>query len=182
MHKTLSVVMVGALAVVAAGCGPYTGGPIPTGATVYDIVPGASTLIPPGQAGYAITANTGGSYRLVWTGDTGTSGVRRSFQGSVWTPGRFNTVTAGCIGGGCAVEGNDTVKTPVAITGGERVDFDANTAEGVDGFDMTVTFEPVYFDLIIDGQRYPELVFFSSAALGGQVATAGTMPFGLQGT
>jgi len=183
MHKTLSVVMVGALAVVAAGCGPYTGGPIPTGATVYDIVPGASTIIQPGvQAGYGITANTGGVYRLVWTGDRGSSGTNRSFQGSVWTPGSFTQVTAGCIGGGCPVESGDTVKQPVAINGGQRVDFDATTADGIDGFDVVVTFEPVYFDLLIDGSRHPELVFFSSAALGGQIATAGAMPFGLQGT
>src|SRR4051812_33829895 len=84
MRRTLSAVVVVALAVGAAACGPHTGGAIPTGVPVYDIVPGASTIIQPGvQAGYGITANTGGVYRLVWTGDQSTSGVHRSFYGSV---------------------------------------------------------------------------------------------------
>ena len=183
MHKTLSVVMVGALVVGAAACGPYTGGGIPSNAPVYRIVPGASTIIQPGvQAGYGITANSGGVYRLVWTGDQGSSGVRRSFYGSVWTPGSFLQVVAGCISSVCPMESSDVVRNPINVNGGQRVDFDATTSDGIDGFDVQVDFEPVYFDLVIDGGRYPNLVFFSATDNGGAISPAGAMPFGLQGT
>jgi hypothetical protein len=103
----------------------------------------------------------------------------------VWTHGTFQQVTAGCIGAVCPVESDDVVKQPVTVTGGQRVDFDAQTADGVDGFDVAVTgagFEPVYFDLVVDGVRNPDLVFFSAADLSGQIANPGTIPFGLQGT
>ena len=60
-------------------------GPIPTGAPVHAVKAGAGTFIQPGlQAGYGIAANTGGSYRIVWTGDaTGSSRVERRNVDSV---------------------------------------------------------------------------------------------------
>jgi hypothetical protein len=184
MRKTLSAVVVVALAVGTAACGPYSGGGIPPSTTeVYNIVPGASVVIGSGgRAGYGITANTGGVYRVVWNGDASTSGVHRQFWGSIWTPGTFQQVTPGCIGGACPVESNDVVRQPVNVAGGQRVDFDAQTADGIDGLDVVVDFEPVYFDLVIDGGRHPELVFFSAADLGGQISNVNTIPFGLQGT
>ncbi|HYV47014.1 MAG TPA: hypothetical protein VFA20_19255 [Myxococcaceae bacterium] len=183
MHKTLSAVVVVALAVGGAACGPYSGGGIPNTADVYDITPGASVVIGAGGvAGYGITANTGGVYRLVWNGDQSSSGVHRHFYGSVWSTGTFVTLTRGCFNNVCPVESNDIIGNPVSVTGGQRVDFDAQTADGIDGFDFQTDFEPVYFDLLIDGSRYPSLVFFSAAALGGTVANVQNVPFGLQGT
>ena len=186
MHKTLSAIVVVALAVVGgAACGPYAGGPIPDGPNteVYAITPGASVIIGTGgRAGYGITANTGGSYRLVWNGDQSSSGVHRHFYGSVWTPGPFASITRGCFQGGCPVESNDTISDPRQVTGGERIDFDAQTADGIDGFDFLVNFEPVYFDLLVDGVRDRTQIFFSAADLGGTISNVGTVPFGLQGT
>jgi hypothetical protein len=186
MHKTLSAVVVVALAVGGAACGSYTGGTIPDGPSteVYNITPGASVIIGSGgRAGYGITANTGGSYRIVWNGDQSSSGVHRHFYGSVWTKGGpFRQITKGCFQGACPVESNDVVSNPVVVAGGERVDFDAQTADGIDGFDFMVDFEPVFFDLLIDGERFPSLVFFSAADLGGTISNVGTIPFGLQGT
>jgi hypothetical protein len=160
---------------------PYQGGGLPPQSTViYRIQPGASTVVQPGvQAGYGITANVGGSYRLVWTGDISTSGTYREFWGSVWTPGRFVTVVRGCNSSVCPLEQGDLVSVPVTVAGGERIDFDSFATDGLDGFDFVVTAEPVYFDLYIDGVRYPNLVFFPATDLGGQIANVGAIPFGL---
>jgi len=183
MHRTLWAMVVVALAVGGAACGPYSGGQLPDTAFIYDIVPGASTFIQPGtQAGYGITANTGGVYRLVWTGDAATSGVHRHFYGSVWTPGTFAQITGGCISNVCPLESNDYVSAAATVYSGQRVDFDAQTSDGIDGFDVVVNAEPVTFDLYIDGARYPDLVFFSAAANGGAVSTVDGIPFALQGT
>jgi len=183
MHKTLSAVVVVALTVGGAACG---GGGHPSGgipnADIYDITPGASVIIGAnGVAGYGITANLGGVYRLVWNGDQATSGAYRHFYGSVWSSGAFATVVPGCYNNDCPVESNDYINAPVAVSGGQRVDFDAQTANGIDGFDFQGQ-EPIYFDLLIDDQRYPSLVFFPSAAYGGSTASVQSIPFGMTGT
>lgn len=160
---------------------PYQGGAVPPQTTVvYGIQPGASTVVQPGvQAGYGITANVGGSYRLVWTGDISTSGTYREFWGSVWTRGSFSNLVRGCNGSVCPLEQGDLVSNPVAVAGGQRIDFDSFSSDNLDGFDFVVSAEPVYFDLYIDGVRYPNLVFFPASALGGQIANVGVIPFGL---
>ena len=132
------------------------------------------------QAGYGILANAGGSFRVVWTGEGATTGSYTNFTGTVWTTAVIDSVTPGCFQNACPLEGGDSVSAPTAVTGGYLVDFSAVATTGLDGFDFTVTAEsaaqPVYFDLLIDGQRFSQLIFFSSA---GQAATAGTDPFGL---
>lgn len=187
MHKTLSAVVVVALAVVGGtACGSYSGGPIPNGPAteVYNITPGASVIIGSGgRAGYGVTANTGGSYRLVWNGDQSTSGAHRHFYGSVWVDtGSFQSITRGCFQGACPVESNDVISNAIDVAGGQRIDFDAQTADGIDGFDFLVNNEPVYFDLVVDGSRDRTLVAFSAADLGGAITNPNTNPFGLQGT
>ena len=66
-------------------CGaPVTGLPDSTGAQVYNIDPGAGLVVQPGtQAGYGIcTGNTGGTYRIVWTGEAAAGGASyNSFYG-----------------------------------------------------------------------------------------------------
>jgi hypothetical protein len=153
----------------------------PQDTEIYRIQTGAGTIISPGQqAGYGITANVGGSYRLVWTGDAQSSGAYREFRGAVSTPGGFLQVTPGCAQGSCQLEADDVVANPVAIRGGgQAISFDAFTTVGIDGFDFVVDTEPVYFDLFIDGQRYPNLIFFPSRDLGGELANVRGFPFGL---
>ena len=151
--------------------------PDSTGAGVDSIDNGASLVVTPGaQAGYGITANAGGSYRIVWTGDAGSTGTFTQFSGTVWTAGSFDSFSTGC-GGQCPLEANDTVSQPLAVSGGERIDFDATATTGLDGFDFTATAEPVYFLLYVDGQLRNDLVFYSS---GGATASPATDPFGLQ--
>jgi hypothetical protein len=157
---------------------PSASGPPNTGtAPIYPIDPGASIAIDPGTlAGYGITANVGASYRIVWTGDANTSAQYREFYGSVWTSGRFASLVPGCNDQSCPISSSDYISAPYAIAGGERVDFDTFAIDNIEGFDFSVSVEPVYFDLYIDGQHYPDLVYFSSS---GVVSTTASFPFGL---
>ena len=66
----------------------------------------------------------------------------------------------------------------IFLTGGTRIDFDCFTSDGLDGFDFVASQEPVYFDVLVDGTRRPDLVFFTHS---GQGASAATDPFGLSG-
>jgi len=186
-----SLFLVGALVVV--GCTPapppgptpptynIIGGPAPIGAPISVILNGAGVPIQPGvMAGYGITSNTGTSFRIVWTGDAGASGTYREFWGSVWTPGVFDGFVPGCNGNACPLEANDYVSGPMAAPGGgQRIDWDTFASTGIDGFDFLATAEPIYFDMIIDGQRYPQLTVFADA-LTGQLASAPSLPFGLR--
>jgi hypothetical protein len=153
-------------------------------ADVYHIDAGAGVTVAVGtQAGYGITAaSTGSSFRLVWTGDGTATGQYREFYGSVSTAGTFTTITPGC-GGICQLNSGDYVSQAYAVSGGQRVDFDAFNVNNLDGFDFTVAGgggavpgEPVYFDLFVDGQHQPTVVFFTS---GGQQSGPAAIPFGL---
>jgi hypothetical protein len=176
-----------AVGIAACGGDRYThpggvGGAVPNNPNtpIYRISPGAGTVVEPGsQAGYGITANVGGSYRLIWTGDSNASGTYREFYGSVYTPGRFDQVVRGCNSGVCPLERGDILSSPVNTTGGQRIDFDAFAYDNLDGFDFVADTEPVYFDLYIDGQRYPALVFFPATDRGGAISSVDTFPFGL---
>ncbi len=174
----LLALAVGALATGACGTTVYVGGSVPVGAPVHTIKAGAGTVVDPGtQAGYGITANTGGSYRIFWTGDSQASGTYREFQGSIYTSGTFISENPGC-GGICALEAGDYVSQPILTGGGERIDFDTFATDGLDGTDFVVSTEPVYFDLLIDGVRYPQLVFYTDAILNTSASPA-DIPFGL---
>jgi hypothetical protein len=136
--------------------------PGPQGPPLYRITPGASTVVYPGtQAGYGITANLGGSYRAVWTGDSPVS--YSNFRGTIYTPGHFTNFDPGC-GGVCPDEANDVFTAPGPVAGGgEQITFDTVALDGLDGLDFAVDLEPVEFTLTIDGASYPNLVFYPDA-------------------
>jgi hypothetical protein len=157
--------------------------PSSAGATTYhiDTASNIGVQIQPGvTAGYDILASPGGSFRIVWTGDGLTSGAKSNFTGTIWTTATIDSVAPGCSDGSCPLESNDFVSTATQVTGGYLVSFDTITSTGIDGFDFTVTAEssaqPVYFDLLIDGVRRADLVYFSSA---NQISSPQTDPFGL---
>jgi hypothetical protein len=166
---------------------PYAGGALPAVASAtYRILPGAASLSLVGsQAGYSISGNTGGSYRLVWTGDATTSGSYHEFWGSVWTQGTFDSLSRGCGDGSCALEAGDVVSSAHSGAGFQRIDWDTFASDGLDGFDFTATVDtpdkPVVFDLWIDGQRYPDLVFFpaTDTTPPGTLSSVSAIPFGL---
>lgn len=156
----------------------YVGGPLPPGNTpIYRIAPGFGTVVQPGvEPGYGITANVGRSYRIVWTGQGG--GYNR-FYGSVWTQGQFTAVVPGCNGQSCPLEQQDFISQVTPVAGGQRLDFDALASSGIDGFDFVISSDPAWFDVFIDGQRYPTLIFFPATDNGGAVSNVATIPFGL---
>ena len=155
----------------------FAGGDVPTNVTVYHADPGQGVNVAPGQqAGYGITASAGGSYRLFCTGDAKQSGAYHEFWGSVWTTGTFSDPVPGC-NGKCPLEADDYLSGVINVTSGQRVDFDFYATTGLDGFDVVGT-DPVYFDLWIDGNHYPDLAFYVDAATG-NVATVASIPFGL---
>jgi hypothetical protein len=171
------------VAFLVGGCGSshhFVGSAVPSASTVtYRIAPGLGTSVSPGTvAGYGITANVGGSYRIVWTGDSNVTATYHEFWGSVWTRGTFTSLTPGC-NGHCPLEADDWVSGISAVPGGERIDWDTFATDGLDGLDFTADTEPVYFDFTIDGVRYPMLVFFPATDNGGQISPVDTIPFGL---
>jgi hypothetical protein len=157
-----------------------TQSPTPSGTPTYRIALGAATFIAPGQqAGYSATANTGRSYRLVWTGDATNSGTYHEFSGSITVAGHFVSSTPGCTDGSCPLERDDWISAPYALDGGgERIDFDTYATTGVDGIDFVVDSDPVMFDVQIDGYDNAPLIFFTEA---GTAATSNptTIPFNL---
>jgi hypothetical protein len=171
---------------LAQGCvvvhsDPHPGGGVPTSAPISQIEVNKGLTFDPGfAAGYVITANTGGSFRMEWTGDSQVSATYREFWGSVWVSGgQFDSVTPGCAQNACPLESNDYVSDILSVPGGERVDWDTFATDGVDGFDFAVTpGATVYFDMFVDGTHDPALVEFVDAATG-QPATAPALPFGL---
>lgn len=169
-------------ALVLSGCTvvehhTYVGGGVPTGAPTSRILDGAGINVVLGQmAGYFITGNTGGSFRIVWTGD----GPRtyREFFGSAWTSGSFDSLHPGCTDGSCPLSSGDFISGAIPVAGGQRIDWDTFASTTINGFDFTATQDPVYFDLFVDGVHDTSLVVFTDASTG-QLATAPSLPFGL---
>lgn len=174
-----------ALSLGVSGCGGggppvYVGGNrVPDGASIHAIQSGIASQIDTGVAGYAIAVTQNpdrtATYRVVWIGD----GSRLShFTGSIYSLEYFNRFAPGC-GGFCRLEEGDYVSRPIAVAGGQRIDFDTYTASGFDGLDVVTSLEPVYFELYVDERPGNQVTFFPSAALNGQIAVAASNPFGL---
>jgi hypothetical protein len=174
-----------ALCLGVSGCGGggpgvYVGGNrVPDGASIHAIQSGIASQIDNGVAGYAIAVTQNSdrtaTYRVVWIGN----GSQIShFTGSIYSLEYFNRFAPGC-GGFCRLEEGDYVSRPIAVAGGQRIDFDTYTASGFDGLDVVTSLEPVYFEFYVDGRPGNRVTFFPSAALNGQIAVAVSNPFGL---
>lgn len=189
-RATLGSALIAALSLLGCGGsyhhggGYYHGGGIPDqpSTPIYAIAPGYGIDgVQPGyDLGYFITANTGGSFRVVWSGDAAGGSGYRHFTGSVWTPGNFVNIDPGCVDGSCALESEDYVSsTPYIDSSGSRIDFDTLNGNGIDGIDFVVDALPVYFQLNVDGYSDPTLVFFPATDNGAAVSNVGDVPFGL---
>lgn len=160
-----------------AACGHGgVAGPAGNNAT-YRIQPGGS--VPDVMVGqdvaYIITANVGGSYRLVWTAPASS----HTFYGWVFTQGQFTGLVPSCNGGFCPLGPSDCLTDPTPAPGGQRIDFQGTATGKLAGFDFVASAEPVTFSIVIDGAPKPNMVFFPAADLGGRVANAGDIPFSL---
>ena len=153
------------------------------------ITEGAAVDIAPGSlAGYGITASSASgvtTYRLVWTGDGTTANQYHEFYGTIYTAGTIGAINTGCKGT-CNFNSNNYLSGAYSITGDQAVDFDSSGVNDLEGFDIAFpdaadgsSSQPVYFDLYIDGQHRPELVFFPSPGTSAGVNSPPAIPFGL---
>ena len=153
--------------------------PPPASSPLYPLAVGATTGVRPGyEVGYGVTAIGPNAYRITWTGDATVAGTGyREFSGSIWTSGRFTSVTPGCGASACPLEDGDYVSAPIAISQGERIDWDTYASVGFDGFDVTTDGGEVYVDALVDGARRADLVYLPLAAQGGHVVSPTLFPF-----
>lgn len=148
-------------------------------APVFALEIGGITPVQPGQlAGYGITIPTRGTYRFVWTGSGDrTSPGYKKFTGSLTTSGQFLRVVPGCAADACALEPGDVVSKSKVAGGGERIDWDTSTLDGLDGFDVEITMdaEPLHVDPQVEGMRKPSMVFFRAWT----TTSPSAIPFGV---
>jgi len=140
---------------------------------VYGIDVGAPTVVDATYPGFGIAANVGGSYRVVWTGNSG--GFSR-FQGYIYSQSGFSSVDAGCVDDSCRLESDDYMAVVNYAGGGQYIEFDTLAATSFDGVDFVTPADPVEFDFYIDGQQFTTSVYFTSSGI---VANTEAFPFAL---
>jgi hypothetical protein len=135
----------------------------------------------PTTGGYVLSVSTGSvdTFRII---ATGVGGPSHEFYGSIFSAGGLSGLSTGCAGQ-CSFSTGDFVSQPYTVAGGQRIDFDIIAPDPkASGFDFDVTTNsasvPVYFDLLIDGQRIPGQVEFTSS-LTSLPRAASSMPFSL---
>ena len=149
----------------------------PVGAPFSRIAPGFPAP-DPGYDGVIITANVGGSYRITW--DNQWQGLTQ-VEGSLFTEsGGTPTFVAGCTDGSCSLMGGDQV----VLGNGGRIDFIGypTTRIGRSGFDIALPggdADKLLIDIFTNDVPDPNRVIFPATDLGGTIASAPTMPFGL---
>jgi hypothetical protein len=182
LKRGLSFLLV--VAVVACSVGPRNGAgaePLPPSSTpTFSVQSNVATGVVAGQqAGYGIRTLGGNVFRIIWTGDANVGGGYHEFWGTMWTTGTFSNEVPGCSANFCALESGDFVSDPYATAGGQRIDWDTFASDGLDGFEVTTSAVPVYFDMFIDGARYSNLVFYPDAKQNGAIASPTAVPFGI---
>lgn len=157
------------------------GPPVPTDAPVYNMKPNGGTSVAPGsQAGYGITGDGAGTFVIFWTGNTQPGNPAVTFEGSIWTPGHFSSIFLGCSDDSCTLEPDDVI-SPVdgSMGGGEHIGFKTTATDDLDGLEFFADKEPVYFDLMYDGQRQNGRVVYSNADKMGSFGNPQKIPFGI---
>lgn len=164
------------LSLLTGACGRIVGSGSgrPPQNTAISLIAGGVANVDPGTAGYIITANAG-SFRFTWSGYA-------EFRGSLFAdPSAFGRLVPGCVDNTCTLaSGEDVVRVS---TEPGRIDFLSFPASGKrSGFDVEITSNLVFVDLLVDGRRRPELTLFAGVDDSGRPfqATAATMPIGLQ--
>ena len=157
------------------------GPPVPVDAPVYKMQPNGGTQVGPGkQAGFGITGDGFGTFVIFWTGNTQPGNPPVTFEGSIWTTGHFSSIVLGCSDDSCTLEPDDMIASPDgSMGGGEHIGFKTTASDDLDGLEFYVDKEPVYFDLVYDGQRQNGRVVYSNAEKGGAYSNPQKIPFGI---
>ncbi len=150
---------------------------------VFSIDTGSQLTYTPGvDAGYYMTYVGNGEWHLEWACDTDVSSYGCNFTGTIIADTPTQGPNATCV----ACESNDVLTVgPDSQLGpaGEAqmiIQFNTITTTAYDGTDFFATpGSTVYFDIQVDGEYHPELVFLSSA---GALASPLCVPFQLTPT
>jgi hypothetical protein len=175
--------VLGLCPLVATGCGasgpPPPGVPVPIaqasgsadGLPIYDAQPGDLAFLPGIDAGFYVVTDGRGGWSLQWTGDARRfDGAPRAFDGQLrCRDGSLGNVVTQSFESDDAltlVSATEVAFTSIASTGWDGLSFRASP--GPDG---------LLFELTVEGQRRPDLVFFLQ---NGQLVSPARMPFYLR--
>ena len=134
---------------------------------LYDTQAGDLGFAPGIDAGYYIVSNGQGGWAIEWTADARLiGGTAANFDGTLSCMGTaaFGNVATKSFDAG------DTMSMPRPT----EIDFSSVASTGFDGLQFTAGPEGVTFDITIDGERRPDLVFFLQ---NGRLVTPATVPF-----
>ena len=134
---------------------------------IYASQPGDLGFAPGIDAGYYIVTNGQGGWVIEWTGDA------RLLGGSAATfAGRLSCMGAASFGSVAtkSFDPGDSMTMPQPA----EIDFSTVASTGYDGLQFTAGPDGVTFDITIDGERRPDLVFFLQD---GRLVTPATVPF-----
>jgi hypothetical protein len=118
----------------------------------YHVSAGASSLVPDGEAGFVVTANGLGGYRVGWVGF---DGAPSTFGGTITSDGPFDRPSI-------LASGIDTQLT--IATDNSAIGFSAVTGGSPEYVDFVPLQDPIYVDLRVDG-AYGH-IFFTGADTG----------------
>lgn len=117
----------------------------------------ASISIPPGQVGFAVTADGLGGYRVAWVD---TAGANRRYHGSIFDNGSFSQISS--------------VGMQYATANGGRLDFESAPGAGTAGYvDFVSSVDPVVVDAL-NGSGGSALYYVDTSGLTRAVATPAT--------
>jgi hypothetical protein len=117
----------------------------------------ASINIPPGQVGFAVTADGLGGYRVAWVD---TASANRRYHGSVFDDGTFSQISA--------------VGMQYATANGGRLDFESAPGAGSEGYvDFVSSVDPIVVDGLV-GASGGTLFYVDAGGLTRAVPTPAT--------
>lgn len=137
------------------------------------LVADATIDLTPGVAvGYYVTYETGGRWHVRWTCDSYASGFGCAFDGQV-------TASVGdALGDLQPVELETADAVWMVDEAGTAIGYSALATTAVDGFDFTAApGAKVAFDLLVDGYRYWQFVFFPSGDPSVPASAYGASPY-----
>lgn len=120
----------------------------------YHVRAGADSVLPADVAGFVVTANGLGGYRIAWSGFTG---LAQLFTATVTSDGPF--IPSSIVG----LSGRERI---TLTTDNAQLDVQSAPDGTVEGVDFVPLTEPIYVDLRIDGAPAP--IFFTGADSGRQ--------------
>jgi len=151
---------------VAVAGDPDSAAWVVSGATI-DLTPGVSV-------GYYLTYEEGGRWHVRWTCDSYASGLGCAFDGSVLATAGDPLTNVVPF----QLERADAVW--LADDAGTQIGYSAMATTAVDGFDFDAPAgAKITFDLLVDGYRYWQFVFFPSGDPGIAGDLFGASPYGL---